>query len=59
MLNDKDFLAAITDCSLPAADWMLVDKNQNADWFREASKDNGIRASIPESRITQKDHPMR
>lgn len=33
--------------SLPTADWMLADRGYDADWFREALKDKGIRACIP------------
>ena len=33
--------------SLPKVDWLLGDRGYDADWFREALKDNGIRACIP------------
>ena len=33
--------------SLPAADWMIADRGYDADWFREALKDKGIRPCIP------------
>ena len=33
--------------SLQKADWLLADRGYDADWFREASKDKGIRACIP------------
>ena len=33
--------------SLPAADWMIADRGYDADWFRGALKDKGIRACIP------------
>ena len=33
--------------SLPAAEWMLADRGYDADWFRDALKDKGIRACIP------------
>ncbi len=33
--------------SLPDVDWLLGDRGYDADWFREALKDNGIRACIP------------
>jgi len=29
--------------SLPAADWMIADRGDDANWFREALKDKGIR----------------
>jgi transposase len=33
--------------SLPDVDWLLGDRGYDADWFREALKDKGIRACIP------------
>ncbi len=30
--------------SLPDVDWLLGDRGYDADWFREALKDKGIRA---------------
>ena len=33
--------------SLPAAVWMIADRGYDADWFREALQDKGIRACIP------------
>ena len=33
--------------SLPAAEWLLGDRGYDADWFRDALKDKGIRACIP------------
>ncbi len=33
--------------SLPDADWLLGDRGYDADWFREALQDKGIRACIP------------
>ena len=32
---------------LPDVDWLLGDRGYDADWFREALKDRGIRACIP------------
>lgn len=32
---------------LPKVDWLLGDRGHDADWFREALKDIGIRACIP------------
>jgi transposase len=29
--------------SLPAAEWMIADRGYDADWFRDALKDKGIR----------------
>ena len=39
--------AAALLSSLPAADWLLADRGYDADWFREALKDKGIRPCIP------------
>ena len=33
--------------SLPAVEWMIADRGHDADWFRDALKDKGIRRSIP------------
>ncbi len=33
--------------SLPKAGWLLSDRGYDADWFREALKDKGIKVSIP------------
>lgn len=33
--------------SLPNVDWLLGDRGYDADWFREALKDKGIRACFP------------
>ena len=33
--------------SLPNAQWLLGDRGYDADWFREALKDKGIRECIP------------
>ncbi|WP_110521996.1 IS5 family transposase, partial [Flavimaricola marinus] len=33
--------------SLPAAEWMIADRDYDADWLREALKDKGIRPCIP------------
>lgn len=39
--------AAAMLSSLPQAEWMLADRGYDADWFRDALKDKGIRACIP------------
>ena len=39
--------AAALLCSLPAAEWLLADRGYDADWFREALKDKGIKPCIP------------
>ncbi len=33
--------------SLPDVDWLLGDRGYDADWFREALQEKGIRACIP------------
>ena len=33
--------------SLPDVEWLLGERGYDADWFREALKDKGIRACIP------------
>jgi transposase len=33
--------------SLPAVDWLIANRGYDADWFREALKDKGIRPCIP------------
>jgi transposase len=33
--------------SLPGAGWLLADKGYDADWFREALQDKGIKPCIP------------
>src|SRR5690606_37465631 len=33
--------------SLPSVDWLLGDRGYDADWFREALEDKGIRVCIP------------
>ena len=33
--------------TLPDVDWILGDRGYDADWFREALKDKGIRPCIP------------
>ena len=33
--------------SLPNAEWLLADRGYDADWFREALKDKGIKPCIP------------
>ncbi len=43
----RDYIgtAALLD-SLPKVDWLLGDRGHDADWFRDALKDKGIRACI-------------
>ncbi len=35
--------AAVLLSGLPKADWLLADRGYDADWFRDALKDKGIR----------------
>ncbi|SIT09128.1 transposase, IS4 family [Paracoccus saliphilus] len=39
--------AAALLSNLPKVEWLLGDRGYDADWFREALKDRGIRACIP------------
>lgn len=44
----SDYMGAMALLSdLPKADWLLADRGYDADWFREALKDKGIKACIP------------
>ncbi len=44
----SDYVGARALCgSLPAVDWLIADRGYDADWFREALKDKGIRPCIP------------
>ena len=45
-VSDHTGAAALLN-SLPSADWLLADRGYDADWFRDALKDKGIRACIP------------
>lgn len=45
-VSDYTGAAALLD-SLPAAEWMIADRGYDADWFRDALKDKGIRPCIP------------
>jgi len=40
--------------SLPTVEWQLGDRGYDADWFREALKDKGIRACIPDRKQRMK-----
>lgn len=46
--------AAAMLSSLPAAEWLLADRGYDADWFRDALKDKGIRACIPGRKLRGK-----
>jgi transposase len=44
----SDYIGARAMCgSLPAVDWLIADRGYDADWFREALRDKGIRPCIP------------
>ncbi len=45
-VSDYTGAAALLDC-LPKAEWLLADWGCDADWFREALKDTGIKPCIP------------
>jgi transposase len=47
--------------SLPKAEWLLADRGYDADWFRDALKDKGIKPCIPgrKSRGTPIKHDKR
>jgi transposase len=45
-VSDYTGAAALLD-SLPKADWLLADRGYDADWFRDALKDKGIKPCIP------------
>lgn len=40
--------AAALLSSLPSAEWMITDRDYDADWFPDALKDRGIRPCIPD-----------
>ena len=43
----SDYVGARALCgSLPAVDWLIADRSYDADWFREALQDKGIRPCI-------------
>ncbi len=44
----SDYIGArASQSSLPDVGWLLGDRGYDADWFRKALEDNGIRACIP------------
>ncbi|MBR9653587.1 IS5 family transposase [Thalassovita aquimarina] len=45
-VSDYTGAAALLD-GLPRAEWLLGDRGYDADWFREALKDKGIKPCIP------------
>ena len=45
-VSDYTGAAALLD-SLPGAEWLIADQGHDADWFRKALKDKGIKPCIP------------
>jgi transposase len=45
-VSDYTGAAALLD-GLPTADWLLADRGYDADWFRNALRDKGIKPCIP------------
>ena len=45
-VSDSTGAAALLS-RLPAAEWLIADRGYDADWFRKALKDKGIRSCIP------------
>lgn len=45
-ISDYTGAAALLD-SLSAAEWMLGDRGYDADWFRDALEEKGIKPCIP------------
>ncbi|MBF0863002.1 IS5 family transposase [Gluconobacter kanchanaburiensis] len=52
-ISDYTGAAALLD-SLPMAQWMLADRGYDADWFRDALEEKGIRPCIPGRRSREK-----
>ena len=52
-VSDDTSAAALLD-SLPKAQWMLVDRGYDADWFRDALQEKGITPCIPGRKIRNK-----
>lgn len=42
-MNDSGMGAAALLRSLPGAGWLIADRGHDADWFREALKNKGIK----------------
>ena len=54
----SDYVGARALCgSLPAVEWLIPDRGYDADWFREALQDKGIRPCIPGRKA--RDKPVR
>jgi transposase len=54
----SDHVGARALCgSLPAVDWLIADRGYDADWFRDAFQNKGIRPCIPGR--TSRDKPVR
>ncbi len=51
----SDYIGATAlPSSLPRANWLLADRGYDADWFRDALKDKGIKVCIPGRRNRKK-----
>ena len=57
-VSDDTGAAALPD-SLPAAEWMLADRDHDADWFRDALQDKGIRPLHPRPEVARQGRPIR
>ena len=55
-VSDYTGALALLD-ALPKADWLLADRGYDADWFREALQDKGIKPCIPGRR--SRDGPIK
>lgn len=45
-VSDYKGAGALLGCA-PKAEWLLADRGKDADWFREALEDKGIKPCIP------------
>ena len=57
-VSDYTGAAALLD-HMPKAEWLLADRGYDADWYREALKDKGIRVCIPVRKKPQDEDPLR
>ena len=57
-VSDYTGAAALLD-DLPKAQWLLGDRGYDADWFRDALKDKGIKPCIPGRKIAQQARQIR
>lgn len=52
-VSDDTGAAALLS-SLPGAEWLLADRRYDADWYREAQQDKGIKPCIPGRKFRSK-----